>query len=59
MFNYQGGIIWLPRLQKEEKIQDQRKRRERKRKAAMQKYRTCGGNYDTCYIDSVHSACFE
>ncbi len=25
MFNYQGGIIWLPRLQKEEKIQDQRK----------------------------------
>ena len=18
-----------------------------------------GGNYDTCYIDSVHSACFE
>ena len=43
MFNYQGGIIWLPRLQEEEKIQDQRKRRERKRKAAMQKIQNLRG----------------
>ena len=43
MFNYQGGIIWPPRLQKEEKIQDQRKRRERKRKAAMQKIHNLRG----------------
>ena len=28
-------------------------------KQQCKKYRTCGGNYDTCYIDSVHSACFE
>lgn len=25
-------------------------------KQQCKKYRTCGGNYDTCYIDSVHSA---
>ena len=40
---------------------NQRKRRRTKsEKAAMQKNTELdGGNYDTCYIDSVHSACFE
>ena len=59
MFNYQGGIIWLPRLQKEEKIKIKEKDENESEKQQCKKYRTCGGNYDTCYIDSVHSACFE
>ena len=40
---YHGDVYKRQRLQKEEKIQDQRKRRERKRKAAMQKIQNLRG----------------
>ena len=44
---------------RKKKITRSKQKDENESEKQCKKYRTCGGNYDTCYIDSVHSACFE
>mgnify|MGYP000715412657 CR=1 FL=1 len=53
MFNYQGGIIWLPRLQKEEKIQDQRKKTRTKAKSSNAKNTELAGEITILVILTV------
>ena len=53
MFNYQGGIIWLPRLQKEEKIQDQKKKTRTKAKSSNAKNTELAGEITILVILTV------